>query len=411
MFIGVSSSVFAQSADELRARIDARNAEIKKIEAEIAAYRKEIEVTGREISSLSSKIKELTATSKKLSADIRLTQAQIDSSELKIEELSRSIRDKDHSLERSRLALAAIVRDFDERKNLSVLESFIAHASLSDLWVEIDTLEDLSRNLDAHVADVRLLKTQLESAKNEQEHQKRSLGEYRANLSDQHLVAENTKKEQDRLLSQTKNKESTYKQLVAEREARKRAFEQELANLESQLKIVLDISKLPSQGTRALGWPLNSVIITQQFGDTAFSRSNPGVYSGKGHNGIDLGVSVGEPVLSAEAGTVLGTGDTDTTCAGASYGKWILIRHTNGLSTLYAHLSTIRVSAGQTVGRGETIGLSGNTGYSTGPHLHFTVFASQGVEIRQLPSRGCAGRIYTIPVAPYASYLNPLLYL
>jgi len=124
-----------------------------------------------------------------------------------------------------------------------------------------------------------------------------------------------------------------------------------------------------------------------------------------------LGAPVGTLIHAAESGIVLGVGDTDTTCRGASYGKWILIQHPNGLTTLYAHLSVIRAKKGSVVARGETIGFVGNTGYSTGPHLHFTVFASQGVQIRDLASKGCSGRIYTLPVASYNSYLNPLLYL
>jgi len=97
-------------------------------------------------------------------------------------------------------------------------------------------------------------------------------------------------------------------------------------------------------------------------------------------------------------------------CPGASYGKWVLVRHTNGLSTLYAHLSVISVSVGDQISGSSVIGYSGNTGYSTGPHLHFTVYATQGVEIMDRKSRVCGG-IYTMPIADLRAYLNPLSYL
>jgi murein DD-endopeptidase MepM/ murein hydrolase activator NlpD len=87
-----------------------------------------------------------------------------------------------------------------------------------------------------------------------------------------------------------------------------------------------------------------------------------------------------------------------------------MVKHTNGLSTLYAHLSVIKVSPGQQVTTGETLGYSGNTGYSTGPHLHFTVYASQGVKIMSRKSAACGGT-YTMPIADLKAYLNPMSFL
>src|SRR5205814_429469 len=104
---------------------------------------------------------------------------------------------------------------------------------------------------------------------------------------------------------------------------------------------------------------VDSVRITQNFGNTSFATQNPQIYNGHGHNGIDLAASPGTKLKSAATGVVLGTGNTDLTCSGASYGKWVLIKHTNGLATLYAHLSVISVSTGDSVARGQAIGYSG----------------------------------------------------
>lgn len=168
---------------------------------------------------------------------------------------------------------------------------------------------------------------------------------------------------------------------------------------------------MPPAGKGVLAWPLPTIRITQYFGNTEFAKS--GAYSGKGHNGVDFGASIGTEVKAALSGTVIGTGNTDQFKGCYSYGKWVLIRHENGLTTLYAHLSLIKVAKGQSVSTRETIGYSGNTGYSTGPHLHLTVYASQGVEIVRLGDikkiTNC-GNAY-IPVAPLNAYLNPLDYL
>jgi len=106
--------------------------------------------------------------------------------------------------------------------------------------------------------------------------------------------------------------------------------------------------------------------------------------------------------MAAEDGVVKGSGNSDIACPGGSYGKWILIEHQNHLSTVYAHLSVIKVSQGEAVKRGDLIAYSGDTGYTTGPHLHFTVYDARTVQMKS--SRVCG-------ILPYGGYLDPILYL
>jgi len=119
---------------------------------------------------------------------------------------------------------------------------------------------------------------------------------------------------------------------------------------------------------------------------------------------------------SVYSGIVEGTGNTDEQRGCGSYGRWILVKHGNGLTSVYAHLSASIVKTGQIVSSGEVIGYSGGTpgvfgsGYSTGPHLHLGLFASQGVSIRQFTqSRGCQ-QVF-VPIADVKAYLDPLAYL
>ncbi|MEK9173363.1 MAG: M23 family metallopeptidase, partial [Patescibacteria group bacterium] len=87
---------------------------------------------------------------------------------------------------------------------------------------------------------------------------------------------------------------------------------------------------------------------------------------------------IGTPILAAGDGIVINVTDQDQYrgCRGGAYGKLIVIKHKNGLTTLYAHLSRFIVSIGQEVKEGEVIGYMGKSGWATGPHLHFTVFAN-----------------------------------
>ena len=116
------------------------------------------------------------------------------------------------------------------------------------------------------------------------------------------------------------------------------------------------------QGTGSLGWPLNGPI-TSSFG----YRVHPIFGRVIGHTGIDIGIDEGTLVHAADGGTVVGAGWY------SGYGYTVVIDHGNGMSTLYAHNSAVNVSEGQSVSKGQVVAYSGNTGNSTGPHLHFEV--------------------------------------
>jgi murein DD-endopeptidase MepM/ murein hydrolase activator NlpD len=114
-------------------------------------------------------------------------------------------------------------------------------------------------------------------------------------------------------------------------------------------------TRAPSGGTR-LSWPVSGPL-----------NSTFGPRWGTFHRGIDIGAGSGTPIGAAADGTVYYSGVMD------GYGNVILIDHGNGLTTLYAHQSQLIAGVGQHVSRGQTIGLVGSTGHSTGPHLHFEV--------------------------------------
>ena len=196
---------------------------------------------------------------------------------------------------------------------------------------------------------------------------------------------------------------------ISRKKAISEAFEKELLKFESELKLAIDPKSIPPAGIGILSWPLDKILITQYFGNTDFAiKTN--AYKGKGHNGVDFQAAPGTKVKASLDGIVVGAGDTDKVCRGASFGKWVLLKHNNGLSTIYAHLSLITVAEGQTVKTGNIIGYSGNTGYSTGPHLHFGVYASQGVQVMNKQSLVCGG-VYRMPIADLRAYLDPILYL
>ncbi|EAY27800.1 peptidase, M23/M37 family [Microscilla marina ATCC 23134] len=100
---------------------------------------------------------------------------------------------------------------------------------------------------------------------------------------------------------------------------------------------------------------------------TNFKTSNFGYRWGRFHHGIDLNLSIGTPIYSVFDGIVR------ISAYGMGFGNYVVVRHYNGLETLYGHMSIRKVEVGQVVKAGQLIGLGGSTGWSTGPHLHFEV--------------------------------------
>jgi murein DD-endopeptidase MepM/ murein hydrolase activator NlpD len=121
----------------------------------------------------------------------------------------------------------------------------------------------------------------------------------------------------------------------------------------------------PTPATTSSGfqWPVQGPL-TSPFGERDHVMGGGGTQF---HAGIDISVPAGTPVQAAQEGIVVFAGYN------GAYGKAIKLDHPNGLSTLYAHNSRLLVYVGQTVKAGEVICLSGSTGRSTGPHLHFEV--------------------------------------
>jgi murein DD-endopeptidase MepM/ murein hydrolase activator NlpD len=115
---------------------------------------------------------------------------------------------------------------------------------------------------------------------------------------------------------------------------------------------------VPEQYSGAYRWPLDAGIISSEYGERW----------GKMHKGLDLAADAGEPVYAVAAGEVIYAGD-----GLRGYGNVIIMRHDRRISSLYAHNSELKVKQGDQVRQGTLIALLGNTGHSTGPHVHFEI--------------------------------------
>lgn len=414
VFIFLFSFGFSYSQDvtTLQNQINDRNNQIKNLQAEIDAYTNQVATTAAEAKTLKAAISNLEGQKKTLLNQITLINLKIQNTQQNISTTISNINQNQDQIEMNKKSLAKSLLEMKiNEDNNAFLVSLLGGdgKSLSSILDQTFRLKELSNSINRKVADINKQIITLNTNKNIYEEQKTSLSNLSKDLNNQKTLVVQNQQSKNTLLVETKNKEKNYLNLIADRKKKVTDLQDEINSFESKIKYILDKSKLPTG--KGLTWPLAKVVITQTFGDTSFSKT--GAYNGHGHNGVDFGIPIGTKLFAAADGTVMGTGNTDSACPRASYGKWVLIKHNNGLATLYAHLSIISVSAGQVVKMGDTIGTSGNTGYSTGPHLHFTVIAADAVRIfgpKEYKSRTC-GTYMVMPYAPLNAYLNPMDYL
>lgn len=424
-----------ETVEELRQKITNWNSEIASLEADIAKFEEELAKIGSDRKTLEAEIARLDLSRQKIATDIAVTQNRIAATGLQIDEIEVEIDDKVRRIDGGKVAVRQSLQRISKIDNITLLEHFLGGTNFSDAWEEADRLRRVQVVLNAEVASLEIIQQGLEESYQDLVGKQNELVSFTRQLSGQRSVLDQTRQAQSTILTRTRSEEAEYQKLLQEKRTAREQLEADLRVFEAELQYTLDPSSIPAVGSGVLKFPLdasfmgrcrdrertfgNVYCITQYFGNTPFARS--GAYSGQGHNGIDFGSPEGTRVVSSLSGIVQATGDTDVARGCFSYGKWVLVRHANGISTLYAHLSHISVSEGDAVPTGGLLGLSGNTGYSTGPHLHFSVFASNGVQVRNLrdwytengraPTTACARGGVRIPVAPTQAYLNPLNYL
>lgn len=265
------------------------------------------------------------------------------------------------------------VRELEENGKVSYIAILLESKSLSDLLARMDMIGEIIA-YDKKVEDeliaarekVEDAKQELEDARSEQEEKRTELEAEKAELQEKVDAAA-------ALIADLESDIEAYKQAYNESEAAKKALQaqidQQVAALRQQEQQQQQQDPSYNAGTAAgatgsMMWPCPSChYITSPFG----WRYHPVYHENRYHSGVDIGASYGATIVAADGGTVITAGTV------SGYGNCVVISHGNGLTTLYGHMSSIAVSAGQRVSKGQTIGYVGSTGVSTGPHLHWEV--------------------------------------
>jgi murein DD-endopeptidase MepM/ murein hydrolase activator NlpD len=350
VIVAFSGITWAANTDELKKK----ERELEELQAQMATLEEELDAnqdlqsdTNKKIQSVSSNIRTLEGEISTLDGNIKETETAI---EVKTQELGDAevrIADKNDLLDKR-------LRVMYKTGSIGYLEVLFGAEDFTDLLSRVDMIQKILIHDQNLIIELKAQRDDIEAKKTDLE-----------NTKDDLVTLFTSKVDKQRDLNSALSSLVAYQSELKEDEAA--LNEMEDAMLEQANQVTEIIKNLKLAATYVGGemmWPTpGNYTITSYFGN----RLHPISKEYKMHTGIDIGVPTGTPVLAAQSGTIAYANWF------SSYGKAIIIDHGGGYTTLYAHLDSINVTVGQEVEKGETIALSGSTGYSTGPHLHFEV--------------------------------------
>ncbi len=407
----IGTPVLGAAPQELLDAIETKNKELAEISKQRQEAQKNLQETAGESRALTKQIQNIGNNLNQLNFGIKSSEIKIQKLNLETNSLNYDIADIEEGISGKKEAVVKILREMQQKDEDNLLTIFLKNDTLADGISEIQGLSELNTGLSAEIKNLKnlgnVLNEKLESVVSKKEETEQENN----NLKNKKAISEEQKKERQTLLQLSKKKEVVFQQKIEELEKQQEEILAEIDKIETELRAKLDPSLIPLGRSGVLTWPVvlkadgGSGVISQNFGNrSAF-------YGGKPHNGMDIAAPTGTEIFAAESGIVAAVGNTDDYCPprwygkkkyGGSYGKYVVVKHGNNLTTMYAHLSRQSVGAGDAVKRGEIIGYVGNTGLSTGSHLHFTAYASPSFYVG--PSNTCGPQ-------PYGASLDPANYL
>jgi len=373
MFFILPLITHAISVEELEKQIQDKQNQITELQRQIDAYQTAVKNKQGESLTLNGQINALKSKIGQLEAEIKLTETQISQTNLKINNLEINITEKEENLYKEKNGMQEILRTINEYDKETFLETILKNQNFSDLLSQVQYTESLQEAIQDKIEKIRNIKKELEQEKNNSEIQKNILENFQNNLEQKQDSLSNQKSEKNSLLIKTKGEESRYQKLLNEIIKTKAAFSKEIQELEKQVlaakgfSIRVQATQIPPVGTEIFKRPRG--VLTQGYGMTEFAKK--GAYNGAPHNGIDFSSGAGTPIIAAAPGKVLARGNNK------GWGNWIAIVHPDyfNLVSLYAHMQApSELTINSPVTNSSIIGYEGSTGFSTGAHLHFSIY-------------------------------------
>lgn len=397
----LATAFAALPPEQLNQIIQEKARQLQEIQNQLQETQKNLSETEHKSQSLKQELGAIKGNIKQLDLGIKSNEIKIQKLSLEVDALQYDIDGTERAIAVKRSALTTIVQELQVLDDEDPLILFLRTKTLAEGVSEQAHLVEINTNLAGDVAALQKLNNELNNTLGATVEKKEGIENERRALRTKKTLVEDQKKERQQLLGETKNQERLYQKTIEDLAKKQGEIASEIEAIESELRLKINRNALPVARKGVLGWPVSgSERLTQGYGATPFALR--GGYRGKWHNGVDIGGPYGTAILAAEEGVILNTGNQDLFCRRGAYGKYVVLRHANNLTTLYAHLSDSTAQPGMRVKRGDVIGYLGNTGYSRGAHLHFTVYDANTFSMR--PSRSCG-------LMPSGGDLDPQQYL
>jgi murein DD-endopeptidase MepM/ murein hydrolase activator NlpD len=255
----------------------------------------------------------------------------------------------------------------DKHGDVNYFELVLTSRSFNQLVDRIVIMQDIIRSDQQLIDTLREERDQLQLLRQKLDVQRGQQAALLQQQQDQEAQLQASLQAQQAALDYYTSLEAQFEQQRRDLEAEKARIDALVVELQRQYEAQ---ARDAGGGSGQFAWPERGPI-TQGFGCTDFLGEpyDPSCPTRHFHTGIDIAAAGGTPIGAADAGVVSITNYG----WGGGYGNYVVITHGNGYSTLYGHLSSIAVSQGASVHRGQVIGAEGSTGFSTGPHLHFEI--------------------------------------
>ena len=361
--ISYAASSFSNQKNELNKKIQ----ETKENLDDINSQKKESQ---EKVNDLSGKINSYESQINSLEGEIASKTKEANEMQKKLDELELE-REKNQNLLDERLITlyeAGEVSYLDMLLSSSDLTEFISSYYMIETLTAAD--KELIQNLENDKKEIAEMQEKINTSLNEIETKKTKLESVKQELNkaknkEETKVEELTEQSHD-LESDVKAYEKKMKELDEKEKEQERALQKKYEEAKKKAEAQNNSAGSNSGSTSSGGVSSKGFIRPVKSGKITATMYYS---SGKYHGAVDFGVSVGTPVYASADGIVV----TSTWGGSDSYGYYVKIKHYNGYYTLYAHASSLVVKVGQEVKQGDLIMYSGNTGNSTGPHLHFEV--------------------------------------